>query len=75
MEMKVRLFVDNKQITPEEARSIEIRNAVIDRIVNDVIRRSAIDRNDRKERADNNREEHLPEERPARKQISKTVRA
>lgn len=51
MEMKVRLFVDNKQITPEAARSIEIRNAVIDRIVNDVIRRSASGQNEPNEAA------------------------
>jgi len=42
MEIKVRVFLDGKQIESSELHKLTIKNASVDRIINDVI-----DRNDK----------------------------
>lgn len=41
MHIKVRIFVDNKQVEPSELSKITISNPTIDRIVNDIVERSS----------------------------------
>lgn len=40
MKLKVRIFMDGKQIEPSELSKITISNPTIDRIVNDIVSRS-----------------------------------
>ena len=39
MEIKVRLFIDNKLVEPSELSKIVIKNPNVDRIVNDIVDR------------------------------------
>lgn len=45
MQIKVRIFIDNKQVKPSELRGLTIKNATIDRIINDVVERNHQDEN------------------------------
>ena len=47
MEIKVRLFIDNKLVEPSELSKIVIKNPNVDRIVNDIV-----DRRNNPEKAD-----------------------
>lgn len=40
MEIKVRVFIDNQQIEPDDYGKITICNATVDRIVNDIVDRA-----------------------------------
>ncbi len=40
MQIKVRIFIDNKQVKPSEVRNLTIKNATVDRIINDVVERN-----------------------------------
>jgi hypothetical protein len=40
MQIKVRIFIDNKQVKPSELRNLTIKNTTVDRIVNDVVERN-----------------------------------
>ena len=40
MPIKVRIYIDNKQIKSSDLRDLTIKNTTIDRIINDVVERN-----------------------------------
>ena len=46
MQIKVRIFIDNKQVKPSELRNLTIKNVTVDRIVNDVVAQGIIQNNE-----------------------------
>lgn len=46
MQIKVRIFIDNKQVKPSELRNLTIKNTTVDRIVNDIVDHGVIHNNE-----------------------------
>ena len=51
MQIKVRIFIDNKQVKPSELRDLTIKNTTVDRIINDVVERNHTEENEKVEKA------------------------